>query len=265
MASIKALAKGAVEGLFAALGFKAVIFRNDGKADFVAFDRNAISSFFRKDDVRALYEESLRASGMEWSDNFSKQCRFYSLYQLARHAVFSHPDLDAAECGCWRGHSTHFVSTLLRRGGFTGTFHVFDSFGGGLSDLSAHDKNERYEMTPEEVRAQKELFASTEEGVRRVLKTFPFTRLYKGWIPERFSEVADRQFAFVHIDVDLYEPIRDSLAFFFPRLADGGAIVLDDYGLAQFPGAKKAADEYLADKKVQFFFESPTGGAFLIK
>ncbi|MBI4348176.1 MAG: class I SAM-dependent methyltransferase [Elusimicrobia bacterium] len=247
------------------MGYKAVVFRNGGKADFVAFDRNSVSSFFHKDDVRALYEESLRASRMEWSDNFSKQCRFYSLYQLARHAVRDHPELDAAECGCWKGHSTHFVSTLLRRGGFKGTFHVFDSFEGGLSALSAHDKNERYELTPAQVKAQKELFASTEEEVRRVLQPFPFAKLYKGWIPERFAEVADRKFSFVHIDVDLYEPIRDSLAFFFPRLAEGGALVLDDYGFAEFPGAKKAADEYLADKKVRFFFESPTGGAFLIK
>ena len=36
--------------------------------------------------------------------------------------------------------------------------------------------------------------------------------LMKGWIPTRFQEVADRHFAFVHIDVDLYEPTRDSLA-----------------------------------------------------
>lgn len=262
---LAALAKKAAEEVLGAVGVKAHLHRAGGKADWIDFDRNSISSYYRKDEARALYEETLRATGMEWSDNFSKQCRYYALYQLARHAVRAHPDLDAAECGCWKGHSTLLISTLLRRGGFRGQFHVFDSFEGGLSDLSAHDQNERYELTPEQVKAQKELFASTEEEVRRVLEPFPFTRLYRGWIPERFPEVAERKFSFVHLDVDLYEPIRDSLAFFFSRLAEGGAIAIDDHGMAQFPGAKKAVDEYLADKKFRFFFESPTGGAFLIK
>jgi O-methyltransferase len=67
------------------------------------------------------------------------------------------------------------------------------------------------------------------------LSEFPFVHLYKGWIPSRFIEVEDRQFSFVHIDVDLYEPILDSLNF-FPKLVKGGVIVFDDYGITQFPG-----------------------------
>ncbi|HXF53348.1 MAG TPA: TylF/MycF/NovP-related O-methyltransferase [Hyphomicrobiaceae bacterium] len=57
-----------------------------------------------------------------------------------------------------------------------------------------------------------------------------------------------RDFAVVHIDVDLYQPTRDSLAFFYSRMSPGGFIVCDDYGSALCPGAKRACDEFMADK-----------------
>ena len=41
-----------------------------------------------------------------------------------------------------------------------------------------------------------------------------FIILLKGWIPSRFEEVKDKNFSFVHIDVDLYQPTLDSLNFF---------------------------------------------------
>lgn len=37
---------------------------------------------------------------------------------------------------------------------------------------------------------------------------FNFIRLYHGWIPEKFDEVANRTFSYVHIDVDLYTTYR---------------------------------------------------------
>ena len=33
-------------------------------------------------------------------------------------------------------------------------------------------------------------------------------------IPKRFNEVKDNKFSFVHIDLDLYEPTKESLNFF---------------------------------------------------
>jgi hypothetical protein len=88
---------------------------------------------------------------------------------------------------------------------------------------------------------------------------------YAGWIPTKFQEVADQKFILVHMDVDLYEPFRDSIEFFFPRLVKGGAIAFDDYGLSQFPGAKTAVDEAVAAFNPSVFYKVPTGGAFLIK
>src|SRR5207248_4885047 len=50
------------------------------------------------------------------------------------------------------------------------------------------------------------------------------------WIPDRFQDVDDWKFSFVHIDTDWPEPTSESLAFFYPRIEAGGIIVCDDYG-----------------------------------
>jgi O-methyltransferase len=67
----------------------------------------------------------------------------------------------------------------------------------------------------------------------------------------------------VHIDVDIYEPTRDSMAFFYPRLNDGGIIICDDYGFKSYPGATKAVDEFLRDKPEKMVALND-GGGFMI-
>ena len=64
--------------------------------------------------------------------------------------------------------------------------------------------------------------------------------------------------------MDLYQPIKDSLDFFYDRTLKNGIIVFDDYGYISFPGAKKAVDDFLKEKK-DFFLPLPSGQAFLIK
>ena len=94
---------------------------------------------------------------------------------------------------------------------------------------------------------------------------FSGIHFYEGWIPERFHEVAGKPVAFVHIDVDLYEPIKQSLQFFFPLLCKHGLIVLDDYGCPNFPGAKQATKEFLAINENALFVPLACGSAFIVK
>jgi hypothetical protein len=103
-----------------------------------------------------------------------------------------------------------------------------------------------------------------EDVLKRNLSGFADYHIYKGWIPERFSEIADRTFSFVHIDVDLYQPTLDSMKFFYPRLNRGGILVCDDYGFQTCPGATQAVSEFLAEQ-TEAMIALPDGGGFLIK
>lgn len=263
---MKKIARKVLAAIGRTLGLSIHVQRlNHAKSDFVLIDRFIFSPFLNQEKEVLRYIDSINKADAAWSDNFYKQCRYYSLAQIALKAAESFPNHDIAECGVWKGHSAHMVSKIFSEHGFEGIFHIFDSFEGGLSDKVDKDKNLVREMTAEEIAHEKYIFSSNQEKVAAVLKDFPFIKLYPGWIPERFNEVSDRAFSFVHIDVDLYEPTLDSLIFFWERLVTGGFIVVDDYGSSQFPGATLAVDEFLKNHPPAFFYKVPMGACYIIK
>ncbi|HKY90705.1 MAG TPA: TylF/MycF/NovP-related O-methyltransferase [Nevskiaceae bacterium] len=154
------------------------------------------------------------------------------------------------ECGCARGLSFLQMAYLQagRDPAWRGEgFMIFDSFE-GLSEPGSidHDFAGMAVGEAERVRGMTQAgkFAFAFDDVsQRVWREFPAVRLFKGWIPERFAEVADEHFRFVHVDVDLYEPTLASFEFFYPRLVPGGIIATDDYN---WPGGRRAVDEFCA-------------------
>jgi len=201
------------------------------------------------------------------TDSLSRRIRFHSLAQLVRHVVAIPGSF--AECGCLFGASTFMIARTMTRIGRSDPFHVFDSFE-GLSPRTAEDRRlspNHVDMYGIQARldAGEPLFRAQLEETKANLAPFPFVHFYPGWIPSRFPEIAAEAFAFVNIDVDLYQPTLDSLRFFYPRLAKGGAIQIDDYNLMDWPGATSAVDEFISANKPGFFYQLPLGGAFLIK
>jgi O-methyltransferase len=66
-----------------------------------------------------------------------------------------------------------------------------------------------------------------------------------------------------HWMVDFFEPTRDSIAFFYPRMASGGIILFDEYDSPSCPGARKAIDSFLADKRQKIVPLTPLSSAYL--
>lgn len=167
---------------------------------------------------------------------------------------------DVAECGVRFGKSTAFLYDADASGGMGGrAFCLFDSFE-GLSEPQKED------LVPGQDKAAwvKHELSVPEQTVRKNLADLQNVHYFKGWIPDRFPDVAERTFALLHVDVDLYQPTRDALEFFWPRLSPGGMVVCDDYGSAKCPGAKRALDEFFADGRGGLM-ELPTMQAIAIK
>jgi hypothetical protein len=55
-------------------------------------------------------------------------------------------------------------------------------------------------------------------------------RFLEGWFKDTLPTVADRTWAVVRLDGDLYESTMDALTNLYPRLAPGGFLIVDDYG-----------------------------------
>ena len=163
---------------------------------------------------------------------------------------------DTAEVGCYRGAMSWLIcnsNKQVAKKKFR-MHHLFDSFE-GLSHPGSSDGDHW----------QAGALACGESQVKANLVSFAGQFCtYKGWVPERFSEVADRSFAFVHIDVDLHDPTLEALKFFYPRLTPGAILVCDDYGFTSCPGATLACDRFLADKS-EAMVQLADGGGFFLK
>jgi len=157
---------------------------------------------------------------------------------------------DTAEVGAYQGAMSWLI---CKANAGARMHHIFDSFE-GLSHPSPVDG----------AHWSKGALACGEDVVRQNLSEFSgHFSTYKGWVPARFSDVGDRRFSFVHIDVDLYQPTRDSIEFFYPRMNPGGVIVCDDHGFSSCRGATKACDDFLADKPEKVVGLSAGAGFFI--
>jgi len=232
-------------------------------SDHVLIDKAKWEPYLASNKNFEQYKKSQIAVDGQEFDNIYKQLRFYNLIQYIRQTLKTNPNGTFVECGVWKGHSAHITASLIRENNSSNKLYLFDSFE-GLSERDIEDSS-RIKMSKTEIQAEAKKFAFSEDLVKNNLKEFDFISYYKGWIPERFKEVSDERFCFVHIDVDLYQPILDSLNFFSERLENNGYIFLDDYGDSYFMGAKKALEEFNPPAKGFVFFELPLGGAYLQK
>ncbi|TWU65344.1 MULTISPECIES: TylF/MycF/NovP-related O-methyltransferase [Crateriforma] len=199
--------------------------------------------------LRESFDAYLRQQGE--MDGFNTHKR-WMLSQLLR-MTWQVPG-DTAECGVYRGSTSVLICQSNQRSSLNRHHYLFDSFCG----LSAPDAKQDGDYWTEGD------LSVSEQTARDALAKFDQTTFLTGWIPERFGEVGTKRFSFVHVDVDLYEPTRQSVEFFYDRLNPGGILLCDDYATEFCPGATRACDEVLADKPEKMIALSP-GGGFMIK
>ncbi|MGH7042338.1 MAG: TylF/MycF/NovP-related O-methyltransferase, partial [Acetobacteraceae bacterium] len=159
---------------------------------------------------------------------------FFSLVldQLAKEGL----EGDLAELGVYRGSTAVLIATIARRLGRTA--FLMDTFAGfPAQDLQGIDADKQPG------------FADTSVEAVRALVGTANTRFIKGYFPDTATELpANGRYCLVHIDCDLYAPIRAALDYFYPRLVPGGFLVVHDYSSLHWNGAERAVDEFFADK-----------------
>lgn len=70
--------------------------------------------------------------------------------------------------------------------------------------------------------------------------------VHPGVMPLSFERLEGSVISVAHIDVDQYESVKGCLEWLWPRVHSGGYLIVDDYGCAACPGAKKATDDFAA-------------------
>ena len=152
---------------------------------------------------------------------------------------------DVVECGVWRGGMSGGMATLL---GGARRYWLFDSFEG----LPAPDERDgadalRYhhdEGSPhfnDNCRADKAIAdeAMARSGASDVC-------VIKGWFNDTLPNFPmDRRIAVLRLDGDWYGSVMCCLRNLYPRVVQGGLIIIDDY--YYWDGASRAVHDFLSE------------------
>ena len=151
---------------------------------------------------------------------------------------------DIAELGVFRGEFAEQLSLAFP----DRTFALFDTFEGFDSRDVETEKAKGYS------RAEAGDFSGDGVGVREVRSRLHLperAEFYTGWFPSTFTGAcAEKNYAFVSIDADLYAPTAAALPLFYDRLSPGGAIMVHDVNSLQFTGAGEAVREFCRERKI---------------
>ena len=133
----------------------------------------------------------------------------------------------AAELGVYRGFFARCINRLLP----DRKLYLFDSFEGFAPEANASDAFQA---------------AHRNTAVEKVLSIMPHPEsvaVRPGFFPASLEGLEER-FCLVSLDVDFYQTTLDGLRYFWPRLEQGGYLLLHDWGSPKLPGVAKALSDY---------------------
>ncbi len=148
-----------------------------------------------------------------------------------------------AELGVYQGD----FAKEINRAFYDRTCYLFDTFEGFPVSDCIKELNKGYTS---EIKGG--YFSNTSESLVLSKMQYPEKcKICKGFFPESAKEIED-MFCFVNLDADLYAPTLAGLKFFWPRMVQGGVILVHDFFSEAFKGAKEAVEEFSNNQKVDY-------------
>ena len=102
------------------------------------------------------------------------------------------------------------------------------------------------------------------EAARRTFAAYPNAVIIKGMAQETVAQVKSERIGYLSIDMNAVEPEMAAAEYFWPRLADGAVVVLDDYGWKTHIHQKHAWDAFAARVGTEVL-SMPTGQGLIVK
>ncbi len=157
-----------------------------------------------------------------------------------------------AEVGVYKGVSAR----LIRAADPMRPLHLFDTFAGLPMPQDGDTLLQQGQLHEGD-------YACSLESVQQYLADLTNISYHVGYFPDSApADVAALRFSFVHIDVDLYESSRASIAWFYERLLPGAILMSHDF--VTCPGPRRALTEFFAGK-AEPLIELPGDQALIVK
>ncbi len=185
--------------------------------------------------------------------NKGDMTRFFTFFLIYDQLRKENIAGDFAELGVYKGNTANILARFARDLGRT--TYLFDTFEGfDPKDIKGIDGAIPLQFSDTSLEAVQD-FVGKENTV-----------YVKGYFPESASQVPDDlKFGLVHLDCDLYSPMMSALEYFYPRMVEGGFIIIHDYSSLHWDGAENAADEFFSDKPECLIPLPDSGGSAIIR
>lgn len=190
----------------------------------------------------------------------TSSARIVSLIHSVEYVIKNNIPGSIVECGVWKGGS--MMATIKALQNFNQSDHelyLFDTFEGMPKptdvDISLDDYNANNEFSEQKISEQSSSWnkISLLEVKKNVLKLgYDEKKIHfiKGMVEQTIPKYSPKEISILRLDTDWYESTKHELIHLFPRLSNGGVLIIDDYGF--WKGSKKAVDEYFFENKIPF-------------
>lgn len=191
-----------------------------------------------------VFDPSLREEGKDWPRDAHTMvglARLRNLRALAERILVEGVQGDFIETGVWRGGCCILLRGVLAAHGDTRRrVYAADSFRGlpppsGRYTADLGDVSHSYEDLAVSLQAVKANFA-------RYGLLDDRTIFLEGLFQDTLAQLRNEQFALIRLDGDMYESTIVALDHLYPRLSDGGYVVIDDYGA--IPACRQAVIDF---------------------
>jgi len=199
--------------------------------------------------------------------------RLFATIMACRYVVEQRIEGDFVECGVWRGGNSVLAASVFKSMNAGRAAWLFDTFT-GMTAPTKDDVNFRGEIADSKFRAsQREgyndwCYAPLDEVTANFEKAGLVSnqvRFVKGDVAQTLADSNNlpKTIAVLRLDTDWYESTKAELEVLYPRLANGGILIVDDYG--HWGGARKAVDEYFDRGRRPFFQYIDQTGRIAVK
>lgn len=225
-------------------------------------------------DIEKYEKEASLLFPIVKSNTMLSDTRLLSLYENVEYCEKNNIEGCFVECGTWKGGAVGLMAlSNMKLSNNRRHLHLFDAF----TEICYPDESVDGERAIREVRK----YVKTEElsgqlkpvtggydfkggpGTleenkllleQRIAYPKEYIHYHKGWFQDTLpADIENIQaIALLRLDGDYYASTKVCLEYLFPKVVNGGLVVIDDYGA--YDGCKKAVDEYIENNRIKACF-----------
>lgn len=165
---------------------------------------------------------------------------------------------DFVECGVNTGILSLAICEYLDFNSLDKRFYLFDTYSG------IPDNQSNYGESIENIKQKNKYYFDCYELAKRNFAPWPKAHLVRGRVPDTLDTVPIDKVSYLSLDMNVAEPERAALTYFWPKLVSGAIVLIDDYGWETCEQQKAAIDGFArkVDAPVLFL---PTGQGIIVK